>query len=153
MKFKLTDVLFYFRKRLIISIMRTFIFLFCTTIFGFSPASVFSQNTKIVIPADKTVTVDEVFDIIKQQTNCTFIYQEDLFKKLPKVNLKKGTIRVGELLKSSFPAKDFDFRFTPNNTIVINEVKEIETPAKLEQSTWIEVTGVVTNQKKGLYQE
>ena len=148
MKFKLTDVLFYFRKRLIITIMRTFIFLFCTTIFGFSPASVFSQNSKIVIPADKTVTVDEVFDIIKQQTNYTFIYQEDLFKKLPKVQLKKGTIRITELLKSSFPAKDFDFRFTPNNTIVINEVKEVETPENPQQSTWIEVKGVVTNQKK-----
>lgn len=146
MKFKLTDVLFYFRKRLIITIMRTFIFLFCTTIFGFSPASVFSQNSKITIPNDKTVTVDEVFDLIKQQTNCTFIYQEDLFKELPKVHLKKGTIKVNDLLKSSFPAKDFNFSFTSNNTIVINEVKPA--PEKAGQSTWIEVKGLVTNQKK-----
>lgn len=146
MKFKLTDVLFYFRKRLIITIMRTFIFLFCTTIFGFSPASVFSQNSKITIPNDKTVTVDEVFDIIKQQTNYTFIYQEDLFKELPKVHLKKGTIKVGDLLKSSFPAKGFNFSFTPNNTIVINEVKTA--PEKFEQSTLIEVKGLVTNEKK-----
>ena len=63
MKFKLTSAYFYFRKRLIINIMRTFIFLFCTAIFGFTPANLFSQNVKVVIPADKTVTVDEVFDI------------------------------------------------------------------------------------------
>ncbi|MFD2940695.1 SusC/RagA family TonB-linked outer membrane protein [Flavobacterium notoginsengisoli] len=143
MKFKLTDVLFYFRKRLIITIMRTFIFLFCTTIFGFSPASVFSQNSKIVIPADKMVTVDEVFDMIKQQTNYTFIYQEDLFKQLPKVHLKKGTIRVDDLLKSSFPVKDFDYSFTSNNTIVVKQKAAI-----IEQSKSIEIKGVVTNEKK-----
>src|SRR4051812_12646974 len=102
MKFKLTGVLFYFRKKLIINIMRTFLFLFCTTIFGFTPGKLFSQSAKVVIAADKTVTVDEVFDIIKQQTDYTFIYQEDLFKKLPKVHLKKGTIRISELLKNTF---------------------------------------------------
>lgn len=89
MKFKLTSAYFYLRKGLIINIMRTFVFLFCTTIFGFSPVNLFSQNTKVVIAADKTVSVDEVFEIIKKQTDYTFIYQEDLFKKLPKVHLKR----------------------------------------------------------------
>lgn len=84
MNFKLTGVLFYFRKKLIMNIMRAFIFLFCSAIFGFTPANLFSQNAKIVITADKTVTVDEVFDLIKQQTNYTFIYQEDLLKNYPK---------------------------------------------------------------------
>lgn len=145
MKFKLTDVLFYFRKRLIINIMRTFIFLFCTAIFGFTPANLFSQNVKVVIPADKTVTVDEVFDIIKQQTNYTFIYQEDLFKKLPKVHLKKGKIRVNDLLEASFPSKDFNFSLN-GNTILVKEI-----PAEkvvVFQSKMIEIKGTVTNNKK-----
>lgn len=146
MKFKLTSAYFCFRDRLIINIMRTFIFLFCTTIFGFSPASVFSQNAKIVIKNDKTVTVDEVFDIIKQQTNYTFIYQEDLFKEVPKVHLKKGTIRVEDLLKTSFPVTDFDFSFTSNNVIVIKQNKK--SVSRLEQSKSIEVSGVVQNEKK-----
>ncbi|WP_207556422.1 SusC/RagA family TonB-linked outer membrane protein [Flavobacterium frigidimaris] len=126
--------------------MRTFIFLFCTAIFGFSPANLFSQNVKVVINADKTVTVDEVFDIIKQQTNYTFIYQEDLFKKLPKVHLKKGKIRVNELLQASFPSKDFNFSFTNGNTILVKEI-----PAEkvvVFQSKSIEIKGIVTNAKK-----
>jgi len=126
--------------------MRTFIFLFCTTIFGFSPVNLFSQNTKVVIAADKMVSVDEVFDIIKQQTNYTFIYQEDLFKKLPRVQLKKGKIRVNDLLKATFISKDFDFSFANGNTIVVKEVR----PEKVvvQQSKNIEISGVVTNQKK-----
>ncbi|MFC4392850.1 SusC/RagA family TonB-linked outer membrane protein [Flavobacterium quisquiliarum] len=89
------------------------------------------------------VTVDEVFDMIKQQTKYTFIYQEDLFKELPKVYLKKGTIKVGELLEKSVPEKDFNFSFTNNNTIVVKQKAAIT-----EQSKSIEIKGVVTNEKK-----
>lgn len=121
--------------------MRTFIFLFCTTVFGFPPGNLFSQNTKIVIATDKTVTVDEVFDIIKQQTNYTFIYQEDLFKKLPKVHLNKGTIRVNDLLKISLSKKDFDFNLTNGNTIIINEISNPKVP---QQPKNITIKGVVT---------
>ncbi|WP_167398345.1 SusC/RagA family TonB-linked outer membrane protein [Flavobacterium crocinum] len=125
--------------------MRTFIFLFCTTIFGFSPVNLFSQNTKVVIAADKTVSVDEVFDIIKQQTNYTFIYQEDLFKKLPKVHLKKGTIKVNELLKTAFASKNFDFSLSNGNTILVKENRP-ETVVVV-QSKIIEIKGAVTNEK------
>ncbi|OOG69821.1 SusC/RagA family TonB-linked outer membrane protein [Flavobacterium sp. A45] len=122
--------------------MRTFIFLFCTTIFGFSSGNLFSQNAKIVIATDKTVTVDEVFDIIKKQTNYTFIYQEDLFKKLPKVHLKKGVIRVNELLKLSLSKKDFDFSLTSGNTII---VKEVPISAVSKQPKTIVIKGGVTD--------
>ncbi len=84
MKFKLTRVFFLSRKKLIMNIMRTFVFLFCATVFGFVPGTIFSQKAKIVIETDKTITVDEVFEIIKNQTNYTFIYQEDLFKNTAK---------------------------------------------------------------------
>lgn len=146
MNFKLTSVLFYFRKKLIMNIMRAFIFLFCTAIFGFTPANLFSQNAKIVITADKTVTVDEVFDLIKQQTNYTFIYQEDLFKKLPKVHLKKGKIRVNDLLEASFPGKDFNFSFSNGNTILVKAAAAEK--VVVQQSKSIEIKGTVTNDKK-----
>jgi TonB-linked SusC/RagA family outer membrane protein len=141
MKFNLTNVFFFLRKKLIVNIMRTFIFLFCTTIFGFSPGNLFSQNTKIVIATDKTVTVDEVFDMIKQQTDYTFIYQEDLFKKLPKVHLKKGVIGVNELLQLSLSKKDFDFNLTSGNTII---VKEVSISAVAQKPAKITIKGVVT---------
>ena len=113
--------------------MRTFIFLFCTTVFGFVPGNIYSQKAKIVIEADKVVTVDEVFDIIKKQTNYTFIYQEDLFKNAAKVHLKKGVIEAGNLLKESLSKQDFDFSFTENNAIVIKEAAVVVAPKSTVQ--------------------
>lgn len=121
MEIKLTKVLLYSRKTLIINIMKIFIFLFCSTIFGFTSGNLFSQNAKIFIEADKTVTVDEVFNILKQQTNYTFIYHVDLFKNAPNVQLKKGVIKANELLQKSLSEEHFNFDFINNNTIVINQ--------------------------------
>lgn len=125
------------------NIMRTFIFLFCTTVFSFSTGNIFSQNAKIVIQTDKIVTVDEVFDIIIKQTNYNFIYQEDLFKNTPKVSLKKGIIKANDLLQMSLSKGNFDFKFTKDNTIVIKEAS-VDLSSKLQQS--IEVKGIVTNE-------
>ncbi|MDD7884674.1 SusC/RagA family TonB-linked outer membrane protein [Flavivirga sp. 57AJ16] len=99
--------------------MRTFIFLLCSLSFGFSPADVFSQNTKIEIANDISLTVDEVFKIIKKQTDYRFIYQEDMFKEFPKVFIKKGMIQANRLLEKSLHKGDFIFSIARNNTIVI----------------------------------
>ncbi|MBK0368309.1 SusC/RagA family TonB-linked outer membrane protein [Flavobacterium agrisoli] len=123
--------------------MRSFIFLFCSTLFGFTPIKLFSQNTKVTILADKVVSVDEVFDIIHQQTDYTFIYQEDLFKNLPKVHLKKGKIKVSDLLEASFPKKGFNFSFANGNTIVVKEIKEQKVTTV--QQDLIKITGLVTD--------
>lgn len=123
--------------------MRTFIFLFCSTVFGFSTGNIFSQNAKIVIQTDKIVTVDEVFDIIIKQTNYNFIYQEDLFKNTPKVSLNKGVIKANDLLQISLSKGNFDFKVTKDNTIVIKEAP-VGVLSKLQQS--IEVKGIVTNE-------
>lgn len=143
MKINLTNAFFFSRKKLIMNIMRTFIFLFCVTVFGFSPRNSLSQNAKIVIEADKIITVDEVFDIIIQQTNYNFIYQEDLFKNTPKVSLKKGIIKANDLLQMSLSKGNFDFKVTKDNTIVIKEAS-VELSSKLQQS--IEIKGIVTNE-------
>ena len=74
--------------------MKTFVFLFCTTVFSFSPINdIFGQNTKITIDEDKTLTIYEVFDLIRAQTDYTFIYQSDLFKTHLKYSLKKGLLK------------------------------------------------------------
>ncbi len=139
MKIKLTNVLFYKRKKLIINLMRTFLYLFCTTIFAITPGDIFSQNAKIVIETERIVSVDEVFDLIKKQTDYNFIYQEDLFKNAPKVHLKKGTINANELLNTSLSKGNFNFSFTNKNTIVINKVTAV-----IEQEE-ITITGKVTD--------
>ncbi|WP_281309942.1 SusC/RagA family TonB-linked outer membrane protein [Flavobacterium flavigenum] len=105
--------------------MKTFIFLFCTTVFSFTPGKIFSQNDKIIIDADKTATVDEVFDLIRRQTKYAFIYHEDLFEKVPKVRLKKGTIDAGKLLEETLKKGNFEVTVTANKTILIRE-KEVK---------------------------
>lgn len=122
MKIKLTDVLFLKKKGLLILIMRTFIFLLCASMFSFTPNYVLSQNTKISIKENKTVSVDEVFKIIKEQTNdYMFIYPENLFKNFPKVHLKQGVIKLNKLLEESLSGGNVNITVTPNNTILIKE--------------------------------
>lgn len=91
----------------------------CTSIFGFSPNTPVSQNPKITIDRDRTATIYEVFEIIGKQTECTFIYQSDIFKDLPKIQLKKGTVKVNELLRQCLPPADYNITATKDNYITI----------------------------------
>ncbi|MGB2525728.1 SusC/RagA family TonB-linked outer membrane protein [Flagellimonas sp. SN16] len=117
-------------------IMRTIILLFCVTTFGLTPKESMSQ--RITIDTDKTVSVDEVFRIIKSQTkDYMFIYKADLFQDLPKVELKKGSIRMDKLINKSLSTANLNIVVTKNNTILIKERK------KSEQQ---QVSGTVTDE-------
>ncbi|MGY8911296.1 MAG: hypothetical protein ACKVIG_15765, partial [Flavobacteriales bacterium] len=87
--------------------MRTFIFLVCTTVFGFSTNNGLAQE-KVNIEQDKIVSVDEVFEIIIDQTKYSFLYPADLFKDTPNVKLKKGIFSVGKLLQQTLPKGQFN---------------------------------------------
>lgn len=127
-----------FLKRLLLTVMRIFIFLICTSVFSLAPVNVISQNAKIKIDENKTVTVDEVFDIIKSQTKAyMFIYPEDMFKDFPKVQLKKGTISMDKLINQSLAGGNLNVILTENNTILIKE-------AKTQQP--IQISGKVTDE-------
>ncbi|WP_341216316.1 carboxypeptidase-like regulatory domain-containing protein, partial [uncultured Wocania sp.] len=141
MKIKPTTFFFLIRKRILTIIMRTFVFLLCSLSFGFSSADIFSQNTKIEIIDDTTLTVDEVFKIIKRQTDYRFIYQEDMFKSFPKVFIKKGIIQANQLLDKSLKQGDFIFSIAANNTIII-KAKEVLANTGVQQRV---VKGVVTD--------
>ncbi|WP_299556410.1 SusC/RagA family TonB-linked outer membrane protein [Seonamhaeicola sp.] len=145
MEIKLTKTLFCKRKVVLNFIMRTFIFLFCAAVFGFTPKNSFSQNVKIVVDKNKTVTVDEVFNLIKKQTEYTFFYRADLFKDHPKVELRKGVISATELLQKSIRIKDFNFDFADDNTITISKKEKTDEPA---QDTFT-ITGTVTDELGG----
>ena len=124
MKIKPTLFFFLFRKRILTIIMRSFIFLLCSLSFGFSSVDLFSQDTKIEIASDMSLTVDDVFKIIKKQTDYRFIYQEDMFKKFPKIFIKKGIIQANLLLEKSLKKGVFIFSIASNNTIIIKTKKE-----------------------------
>ena len=87
MKIKLIKSRNLVRNRLPIIIMRTFIFLLCTTVFSFNTEISFSQE-QVNIEVNKKVTVDEVFNIIQDQTKYRFMYPQDLFVDAPKVRLR-----------------------------------------------------------------
>ncbi|TRZ42241.1 SusC/RagA family TonB-linked outer membrane protein [Robertkochia solimangrovi] len=137
MEIKFTYVRSLHRKRILMMIMRTFIFLFCTTVFGLTSGKTFSQ-TKVTIDHDEMVTVDEVFEIIREQTDYKFMYPKDLFKDLPKVQLKKGTIRVDRLLGQSITTDKFNLVLSSDNIIIVREKKDLQQ---------IRITGTVSDQQ------
>ncbi|WP_298486228.1 TonB-dependent receptor [uncultured Maribacter sp.] len=121
MEIKLTNTRFSHRKRLLMIIMRTFIFLFVTSIFAFTPNNILSQNSKIEIKENKTLTVDEVFKLIKNQTDYKFFYEDGLFDDFSKVHVKKGVIGANDLLKRSLSQGNFNIVVTDSNAVLIKE--------------------------------
>jgi len=143
MKFKLTKGHSLFRKRILSTIMRTFIFLLSIALFSFTTKNSFSQE-KVMIDADKTVPVDEVFNIIQKQTKYRFIYPQELFLNMPKVKLKKGAIEVSKLLEQTL-GSNFNFKLSTDNRIVIKENSAPDN-LKIPKEKKRPVTGKVTDQ-------
>lgn len=144
MEIKLTNSCFLFRKRFLMIIMRTFIFLLCLSAFSLTPNNVISQNSRIKIEADKTLTVDEVFDLIMNQTDYKFFYEEGMFEDFHTVEVKKGIIRTNKLLNKSLSQGDFNVTVINNNAILIKE--KTQTIAKEVQR--FEISGMVTDVSK-----
>lgn len=146
MKKKLSIIHSISRRRLLLTIMKTFIFLLCTTVFALNGENSFSQE-KVLIFKNQTVTIDRIFEIIKEQTHYRFIYPKSLFDNTPKVKLVKGEILVSALLKESLSQKNLDFEFTKNNTILIKEnSKPLEIiPSKITENQSIEISGTITD--------
>ncbi|MDO5981907.1 SusC/RagA family TonB-linked outer membrane protein [Flavivirga spongiicola] len=143
MKIKLTDAHFLFRKGLLMIIMRTFIFLFFTITSALTPNNIVSQNSKIKIKEDKTLTVNEVFKLIKNQTDYRFFYEDELFKDFPKVRVKKGTISTNRLLRRSLSHGNLNIVVTSNNAILIKD--KLTKPAVDEQRYHVSGTVIDNN--------
>ncbi len=143
MKINLIKVRSLARKRTLFAIMRTFIFLLCTTVFSFSAEKSFSQE-QVTIDVDKVVSIDEVFTIIQNQTKYSFLYPQDLFENAPKIKLKKGVIKVSKLLNQSFSGNNVNFELAENNTIVIKENTLFnDTNLTLKATQGIQISGTV----------
>lgn len=142
MKIKLINARSLVRKRLLVMIMKTFIFLLCTTVFSLTTENSFSQE-KVTIDKDQLVTVDQVFKIIKRQTDYRFIYPKGMFKNTPKIQLKKGEILVTKLIKLSLSDVNLDFELTENNTIVFK--KKVVLNVSNQQLQQISITGTITD--------
>lgn len=144
MKIKLTKVNSVIRKRLLFIIMKTFLLLLFTTLLSFTTENGFSQEN-VTIDVDKVVPVDEVFTIIQKQTKYRFLYPQDLFVNVPKVQLKKGVIQVSKLLEQSLAGTNVNFKLSENNTIVIKENSKTDN-SKTTIVQQHQVTGTITDQ-------
>lgn len=143
MNLKFNGVYFSNRKRLLMNLMRIFIFIFCTSLFALTPSNIVSQNSKVHIEESKELTVDEIFDLIMDQSDYKFFYQEGMFKDVPKVQVKKGIISTNELLKRSLSNGNFDIEVTENNAIIIKEVPE-SNKKKVQQ---YQISGTITDKE------
>ncbi|KGL59017.1 SusC/RagA family TonB-linked outer membrane protein [Polaribacter sp. Hel1_85] len=147
--------------------MKTFIFLFAMSVFSLTPKNGFSQNAKIEIKANQIISVDEVFQLIKGQTDYTFIYRANLFENYPKISLKKGILKVNKLLEMSLSKGAFVYEFSKKNTIVIKKkasrkeliIEETKVLQKSIRGTVVDERGeplpsvavLVKNTKKGVF--
>ena len=131
---------FLIRKFLMIA-MKIYIFLFCILTFGLNSENGFSQNTKITIASDGELSMEEVFDIIKKQTEHTFIYKSNLFENSPKITVEKGRIRLKDLLEKFMAIGNYNFQFSENGTILLNKKLEIKAETLFQQT----VSGLITD--------
>lgn len=121
------------------TLMNTFVILCFSTVFGFSTNSTFSQNAKIDIKSDRTLSIQEAFELIKTQTNYSFVYNDDLFINARNIKLAKGSITVKELLNRGLTPINCVFEFyEDDSTIIVLR----NTQKSTQQHS---VTGVITD--------
>jgi len=139
MNFYLLNVCLCIQKRTLNVIMRTFMILLCTTAFGIGTTNSFSQE-KIVIDSDQSISVYQVFKMVKNQTDYRFIYPNKAFENFPNVSLKKGEIQLGSLLEKCFMGSNYVFELTENKNILVKKKQLFETS---EDSQEFVVSGVI----------
>lgn len=86
---------------------------------GFTTKSSYSQDATIIINSNKEFSIEEIFEILKEQTDHTFIYSTDLFKGKPKIALNKEVTTVGKLLKASVEKLGYSVEYNKDGTISI----------------------------------
>ncbi len=121
--------------------MKIFIFFFSVLSFGFTAEIGFSQNKKITFTEDAQLSIEEVLEVVKKQTDYNFIYRSDLFVGSPLVNIKKGTVKVGDLLNRCATLTDLQFKFDENGSIFLKKNLKNVQNKRVQQS----VTGTVTD--------
>ena len=144
MQIKSTNIHSLWGIRLLTKLMKTFVFLFCTTTFSFSTKNAFTKQT-VTINKNHLATVDQVFKIIKQPTDFHFNYPAKLFINTPKAQLAKGVIEVEKLIKQNLTNTNLSFDLTDKNTILINDTPLVNSISQLKNDIQQEIIGQVTD--------
>ena len=150
MNFKFTKNSVHSQSEFLRTIMKSFVFLFCTLSFALGPNKGFSQDAKITIEKDKKISIGEVFKLINEQTEYTFVYRNNVLKDAPKLQLKKGIIKASTLLKRCLYPANLRYEFTKNKTILVKKSKIIPTQKESKKAqVAIKITGIITDEAGG----
>ncbi len=117
MKINLTNI---FCRRYRCKITKSLVFSFCLFAFCLSSSKGFSQDAYIKIESDNNYSLEKIFKLIKAQTSYLFVYDTNMIEGAPSVSLKKGQIKVAELLQKGLTPANCTFEFS-NNTIVVKK--------------------------------
>ena len=142
MENKSTSVFFHPRKKKSKNRGRSLLLLLTLLFFALLPHKGMAQNAAIKIEKDQNLSVDEIFRLIKSQTDYSFIYQVQAFKDYPKIQISKGTIQADDLLRKALSSGNFTFTFS-GSTISITERPKLKTRQE------VKISGKITD-KNGM---
>lgn len=106
-------------------------------------ASVYSQNTKLALDLQQ-VSVEQVLNEIKAQSEFNFLYRSDLIKELPKVDIKANKVSIEQILDQVLVPYGFTYEIY-DNTVVIRKHTSAESGIKSAPQQ-IEMSGKVTDE-------
>ncbi|WP_303315329.1 SusC/RagA family TonB-linked outer membrane protein [Flavivirga abyssicola] len=120
--------------------MKSCFLLFCTMAFSINASTGFSQNAKIVIDSDRSIAIEEIFRLIKSQTDYLFVYDVDMVKGTKPIQVKKGVVKIKHLLKMALEPISCTYEFE-RNTFIVKKKKTVK-KANDQQETFT-ITGRV----------
>ena len=124
MNLKFTNCFYFSPKRLLKVIIKSFVLLFCSIVLNLNAHSVNSQNDSINIDANKNISLENVFTLIKKHTDYQFVYDVNMIKDAPNISLKEGSITVKALLDLGLSPINCVYEFLDNTIIVKMKVQD-----------------------------
>lgn len=130
----------------ILRIMKCTILLLFLLIFQANASQVSSQNARVNINRDQ-LRLKELMTEIEKQTDYLFIYSDAEINAASRVNVKKGTHRVADLLKEVLSKNNISYNFA-DNYISLHARKESQTDSAQgvqQKKNTINVSGTVVD--------
>ena len=121
----------------------TFILLFVS--FMQVSASLYSQDARVSIQVKETL-IEDVFQLIEQQTNYVFVYNHEQVSKVGKISAEFKDQCVAEVLDICLKGSGLRYELLENTIIIRQAGERVQSDKELKGRV---IKGVVTDTKKG----